>query len=137
MDTVTSLRYTIGGIVIAIIFVLGLVALSMKSRLYGKVSIIPPLIAYTIATLTFGAGLIYIINKQFLSDDLGTQVIGIRNFIGVASALVLIGGGLTLHILGAQGIINVQAYNYFASFLILQFCLMTSIAVTINKVWTL
>jgi len=137
MDVGTKLGYTIGGVVVAIIFVLGLITLFMKNHLYGKVSIIIPLISFVFVTLTFGAGLIYVIQTQLLSDDSDIQRTGIRNFIGVASTLVIIGGGLVLHILKGQSTINIQAYNYFASFLILQFCLMTTIVVTINKVRTL
>jgi hypothetical protein len=135
MDTIaTNLGFIVSGTVIAVLFVVGLVALSMKDRLYGKSSVLMPIIFYTLSTIAFGAGLIYIIYGQILSTDPPTQILGVKAFIGAASVMVLIGFALVSHILQGQGMVNVQSFNFFASFLIFQFCLMTAIAVTINKI---
>ena len=133
MGIAGNLGYTIGAIIVGLELVVGLFGLITKNSLYGKTLIIPALILYTFITLTFGAGLIYIIRGQILSDDSGTQAAGITGFVGLASALVLVGGALVLYILGTNDGIHTQMFNYFTSVLILQFCLMTTISVVINK----
>jgi len=135
MDFVaTNLGYIVSGTVITVLLVVGLIALMGKNSLYGKSSVLMPIIFYTLSTITFGAGLIYILYWQILSTDPGTQTMGMKSFVGAAAAMVLLSAAILSHILQGQGMINVQSFNFFASFLIFQFCLMTTIIIIINKI---
>jgi hypothetical protein len=94
-----------------------------------------PLIAYTVVTASSAAVLIYLLyNLSYNVNVVGKSFSGIEVFIGVAAVMLLIGGLLMSKILDGQGTINVQSFNFFASFLIFQFCLMTAIVTVINKI---
>jgi hypothetical protein len=135
MSIVTNLGYIIGGVVIGVLFIIGLLALLGKNRIYGKSSIIMPLVAYTLATATSAAVLIYLLyNLSYNVNVIGKSFSGIEVFVGVTAVMLLIGGLLMSKILEGQGTINVQSFNFFASFLIFQFCLMTAIVTVINKI---
>ena len=130
----TTLGFIVSGTVITVLFIIGVFALSMKNRLYGKSSVLLPIIFYTVSTVSFAAGLIYILYGQILSTDPGTQKLGVKSFVGAAATLILLSIPFINHILGGQGMINVQSFNFFASFLIFQFCLMAAIVTIINKI---
>ena len=137
MDTVSQLGYTISGIVYSIVFLLAAAALYNKDKLYGSKTNILPVIFFTLLTICFGGGLTYIQYAYLLSDDPATQQSGIKYFVAVAGTLLLLGGIFTSFILNGQGIINVQGFNLFSSFLILEFSVMVVLTVIISKVWTL
>jgi len=141
MDTVSPVIFTIAGIVYGIVFTLGALALLNKDKLYGSKYgsklVIFPVLLFTLITVTFGAGLIYIQHAYLLTDDSNTQQSGIKYFIGVAATLFILGGVFTNYILHGQGIINVQGFNLFSSFLVLEFSVMAVLTVIISKVWTL
>ena len=135
MSITANLGYITGGAVMGILFIIGLLALSGKNRIYGKSSIIIPLIAYTVVTASSAAVLIYLLyNLSHNVNVIGKSFSGIEVFVGVTAVMLLIGGLLMSKILDGQGTINVQSFNFFASFLIFQFCLMTAIVTVINKI---
>lgn len=137
MDTVSQLGYSISGIVYAVVFLLGIAALYNKDKLYGGRFVIVPIMIFTILTVLFGSGLIYILYAYILVDDLNTQYTGMKYFVAVAGTLLLLGGIFVNAILRGQGIVNIQGFNLFSSFLILEFSLMVAITVVISRVWTL
>jgi hypothetical protein len=137
MDTVSQLGYTISGIVYSIVFILGAAALYNKDKLYGGKMVILPILFFSLITICFGSGLIYILYAYLQSDDPVTQQNGIKYFVAVAGTLLLLGGIFTGFIIRGQGILNVEGFNLFSSFLILEFSVMVVLTVIISKVWTL
>jgi hypothetical protein len=147
MDTVTEkiktsitaqIVYVVAGIIAGIVLIAGLFGLSVKSNNYGKNNIIPVLIFYTLITVGIGSAIVYIVQGQILSSDPKINRTGILTFITAAGMLLTLGGAAIMYIVyGGQGIIQTQGFNYFASFLIFQFCLMTAIVVITNKYRTL
>ena len=116
MDTVSQLGYSISGIVYAVVFLLGIAALYNKDKLYGGRFVIVPIMIFTILTVLFGSGLIYILYAYILVDDLNTQYTGMKYFVAVAGTLLLLGGIFVNAILRGQGIVNIQGFNLFSSF---------------------
>jgi len=134
----TQILYIVGAIFTAIVLIVGLFALSMKSNNYGKNYLVAGLIVLTIFTISADSVMFYVVHDQILSDDGPTNRKGIKTFITIAAILLLFGGALLMYVLySAQGVIQIQGFNYFASFMIFQFCLMTAITVIINKSRTL
>jgi hypothetical protein len=137
METVSELGYIISGIVYSIVFLLGALALYNKDKLYGGKSVIVPILLFTVFTLTLGGGLIGVLYTYILTDDPVAQNNGIKYFVAIAGILLLLGGIIVNHVLQAQGIVNIQGFQYFSSFLILEFSVMAAITVIVSKVWTL
>jgi len=134
MKIAVTLGYILSGSVITILFIVGIIMILTKNSLYGKTSVLIPIISYTLTTIIFGAGLIYVLYNQILSDDPDIQINGVKIFIGGATTLLVLSAMYMYFILQAQATINVQSFNFFASFLIFQFCLMTTIVTVINKI---
>ena len=147
MDTIsekikTSLSakifYVVAGIIAGVVFIAGLFGLSTKTNNYGKNNIIPALIIYTLVTVIVSSSIVYIVQGQILSSDPKISRQGILTFITAAGLLLTLGGAAIMYIIyGGQGIVQTQGFNYFASVLIFQFCLMTAIVVITNKYRTL
>jgi len=147
MDTVTEkiktsitaqIVYVVAGIIGGIVLIAGLFGLSTKTNNYGKNYIIPALIFYTLITVVVGSSIVYIVQGQILSSDPKISRQGILTFITAAGLLLMLGGAAIMYIVyGGQGIVQTQGFNYFASVLIFQFCLMTAIVVITNKYRTL
>jgi hypothetical protein len=117
----------------SLLFLLGIFAVYTKKKVMHESNSIIAIIAFIVSVVAFGSGIIYIIRWQIGADDAATQEYGISNFVWAASAFVVISGGLFMHILSKQSLINVQSINYFASFMIFEFCLMSTIAILINR----
>ena len=147
MDTITEkiktsitaqIVYVVAGIIGGIVLIAGLFGLSTKTNNYGKNNIIPALIFYTLITVVVGSSIVYIVQGQILSSDPKISRQGILTFITAAGLLLMLGGAAIMYIVyGGQGIVQTQGFNYFASVLIFQFCLMTAIVVVTNKYRTL
>jgi hypothetical protein len=134
----TQIWYVVGGIIGAIVLIAGLFGLSTKSNNYGKNYIIPALIFYTLVTTIVGSCIVYVVKGQIMSPDPKINRQGILTFITAVGVLLMLGGAAMMYIVyGGQGIIQTQGFNYFASVLIFQFCLMTAIVVVTNKYRTL
>ena len=117
----------------SILLLVSIFALYSKNRLYGNHTIVISIIVFTISVLAFGLGLGYIIKFQIDAEDAATQKSGISNFIWAASAFAILNGALLMYILQQQSAINIQGFNYFASFLIFEFCLASTIIIVTNK----
>jgi len=133
MNTGDTITYTIFGVTMSILFLISAFALYAKNKFYGNQSIVIAIIAFTLLTIAFGSGIIYITKWQIDAKDAATQKTGIRNFIWSASAFLVINGALLMYIIQQQSAINIQGFNYFASFLIFEFCLMSTIVILIHK----